>query len=571
MVRDVTNLFSESELQTQQGGAQRMIAASFRRRANQAPALAAALGGALQQLREEGFVAASAGRVQRVAASLGLASEAPAWTENDLITTGLVEGPGPGEAPMVLDSGLLYFRLNWKLEKALAQEIADRALQPAIDEPVTLDGDLLNKAQAAAVKYALAHALTVISGGPGTGKTTLVGHLIKAYRDGGGALKDVALAAPTGKAAARLGAAVGAMVGTEDNFPKAKTLHRLLGWSPRRAAFRHNVKHPLAAKLVIVDEVSMVDLHLMHDLLAAVGRDARLVLLGDKDQLVSVQPGSVLSDLFRGLQKGRAEAALHVLKENYRFGDDSVIGQLARHVRHGAGDAAISLLGGAHKEALNWQRQAPNLEPMVKTWSQALAGGDPAQVWAGLQSARILCAHRFGRYGVLTVNAEVQRHLLAAGAAKAPATGEANFAGRLFAVMGNHYGQGFFNGDQGFITHSEGEMTAFVETPEGPLKNVSLARLPTVETAYAMTVHRAQGSEYNQILLVLPDADSPVLTRELLYTAITRAREQVLICGSESALRAAIARPSARGSGLAQRLSVLTEAPPPAPIQQSLF
>lgn len=532
-------------------GAERMIAESFARRAPQSPELAFALGAGLQMLRSRGFVAAPVNWLQEAAAELGLKLDPAEWAPHRLQTCPLI-GPPASDSHLVWDQQLLYFRIEYEREQQLTRWLVAR-LHRELDCPQTAIRALesiegLDASQLSAVTAAASRALTVISGGPGTGKTTTVAALIAALLTAGHKPGDIAVAAPTGKAAARINHALGAALGRYlpgADPPQAATLHRLLRWRPQQAGFEYGPERKLPHQVVIVDEVSMVDLHLMHALVGAVDDDARLVLVGDKDQLVSVQPGSVLADLYAGLGD---TAGLCTLTSNYRFGSGSGIGRLAAAIRDGRLEEALDAIeqGG---QALSLRATIEDIDAEISKFRVALQCREPEAAWRGLGAIRWVCAHRRGAYGSEGLNRRVISAL-----DLPPPSGAPVQPGTLFAVTGNHYSLGFFNGDQGFIPLNEDPPRALVELADGSLRALSPLRLPEVEPAFAMTVHRAQGSEFDEVVVILPPADSPVLTRQWLYTAVTRARQRLHLVGSEGAIRAAIAQPSRRGSGLAQRL-----------------
>ncbi|MEM7708817.1 MAG: exodeoxyribonuclease V subunit alpha [Pseudomonadota bacterium] len=554
------------------GGAPQMIGESFARQARAQPTLATALGVGLQTLRQEGYVAATAERLRQVlsekAIELDEASEGEGWSTQTLLATGLVSENTAENKPVVLDRGLFYFAVDWCTEQELARWITALAKAEPLPPP-SVPADLgLGRDQASALRHALGHRFTVLSGGPGTGKTTLVGQLIRQWLSAGGDPQRLMIAAPTGRAAARLSGAISALVDTP--LPPAGTLHRALGWSPSRVRFRFDQRRPIPADLVIVDEVSMADLALMHALFSALEPNAQLVLLGDKDQLVSVQPGSVLADLCAGLAGGTAETCVQTLNENFRYGEDSGIEAVAAAIRDG--DAGATLEAIAASDDVELLPALTELEPICADWLTAVADESPEDTWRRLQSKRILCAHRRGPFGIERVNRQVFRWLQRCGQlAGRYADEQANFPGRLFSLTSNQYEEGFFNGDQGFLRSGGGDLTAWLESTDQALRKLSPARLPAAETAYAMTVHRAQGSEFGEVFCVLPPADSPLLTRELLYTAVTRARTRVTLYGDPTAIARAVNNPGARSSGLARRLADLTRKPSDSPIQQSLF
>ena len=525
-------------------------------------------------------------------------------------------------APLMRDgAGRLYLTRYWRAEQRLAANLRARrsSKPPAIDAPTLkslfcrLFPEPAADLQALAAATALAGRVTLISGGPGTGKTTTVGRLLALLLAADPDL-EVALAAPTGKAAARLGEAVAEQAAAlpipdrlRARFPEgASTLHRLLGYQPSRDRFRHHAGRPLAASALVIDEVSMVDLLLIDAAIHALSPDARIILLGDKDQLTSVETGSVFGDLCATADLGteatpdrsprfadffhalsgqrpavRAPAAdrpsglLHgaavELVTSYRFRDQPGIGELAAHLRHGDAAGAVAVLDDPRRVEVS--RLDPSadagtaLAPMLESLDAYLAARSPAEALERLGRFRILCARRRGPWGVESLNLAVERHLVAGAypsrwrAFGEPAGHGSFYPARPILITANDYQLGLFNGDLGVCWLDAGRLWAFFP---GEPQRLPLARLPPHETAWAMTVHKAQGSEFDRVLLVLGDADARVMTRELLYTGATRARRSVMVIATEAVLRGAVTRRNRRVSGLADALRG-TPAEPPAP------
>jgi exodeoxyribonuclease V alpha subunit len=487
--------------------------------------------------------------------------------------------------PLRLVDGLLYLERYWAEEELVRASLQERAAAapPAVDLDVlraSLDrlfpGERAVRQRQAAAVGAL-RRVTVLAGGPGTGKTTTVARLLELLHEQPGPPPRVALAAPTGKAAARLQQAVteGLPAPLRERVPTAATLHRLLGWRPG-GRFRHDRHERLPFDVVVVDETSMVSLSMMARLLDAVRPQARLVLVGDPDQLASVEAGAVLGDLARAA--GRPEPALDraletvgattgvvhgvvTLDHVWRFG--GAIAAFARAVQDGDADAAVALLraGGAELEFAEPAEGPDGADPVPAARDDVLAaaaaltaaarsGGAEAALTA-LEEHRVLCAHRYGPHGVVRWTALVERWLREAGLRDPDA--DAWYPGRPVLVMSNDYDTGLFNGDTGVVVAGrDGPRVAFARG--GPPALVAPSRLSDVATVHAMTVHRGQGSQFRGVTVVLPPVESPLLTRELLYTAVTRARERVRVVGTEEAVRAAVGRPVARASGLRHRL-----------------
>jgi exodeoxyribonuclease V alpha subunit len=452
---------------------------------------------------------------------------------------------------------LLYLDRYWLEEQQVCDDVHTMiAVKP---QTVSPDIDRLFPAgydeQRAAAKVAMSQGLTVLTGGPGTGKTTTVARLL-ALLASGTPLR-IALAAPTGKAAARLQEAVQLEVAKLDAADQealsgmhATTLHRLLGSRPDTSArFRHNRGNRLPHDVIVVDETSMVSLTMMARLLEAVRPDARLILVGDPDQLASVEAGAVLADLVDGLDGSKLAA----LRTPHRFGES--IGALASAIRDGDADGAIEVLraGGEHIEWIDSDQPSEHMRtvvvPQARRLREAAILGNADVALQTLDEHRLLCAHRRGPYGVRYWNRQVERWL-------AEETGEPiwsdTYAGRPILVTANDYGLGLYNGDTGVTVLRDGVLRAVVAGSER--KEFATSRLSDVETMHAMTIHKSQGSQADEITVLLPQQDSRLLMRELFYTAVTRAKKRVRIIASEQALRAAVERRAVRASGLAQRL-----------------
>jgi exodeoxyribonuclease V alpha subunit len=400
--------------------------------------------------------------------------------------------------------------------------------------------------------------LDVIAGGPGTGKTTRVARIVAELIETAVAEKSrpplIALAAPTGKAAARLQEAVHDESAALSGL-RASTLHRLLGWRPgSHSRFAHDRANRLPHDVVIVDETSMVSLWLMARLVEAVRPEARLILVGDPGQLTSIEAGVVLGDIV-----GAGVDGIVMLERVHRYGGG--IARVAEAIRRGDGDAAVAALGDAPGEvtwlATDTGESVAGLELVRRRAVEAglevavaARAGDAVGALAALGRFRVLCAHRRGPYGVRDWDSNVRAWL----------TGEIedieqrDYVGRPLLVTQNDYELGLYNGDTGVIVQGDsGRATAAFERGR-ELLHFSPLRLGAVETVYAMTVHKSQGSQFETAAVLLPSADSRILTRELFYTAVTRARRELILVGSEEAVRRAVERPVARASGLAERL-----------------
>jgi exodeoxyribonuclease V alpha subunit len=412
-----------------------------------------------------------------------------------------------------------------------------------------------------------------VAGGPGTGKTTTVARILALLDEQAAAAgrppPRVALAAPTGKAAARLEEAVhteAAKMPLGDNERarlstlSGSTLHRLLGWRPdSRSRFRHHRDNRLPHDAVVVDEASMVSLSLMAKLIDALRTDARLILVGDPDQLASVEAGAVLGDI---VGAGSYEGIV-VLRRVHRFG--GAIADLATAIQRGDESAAVAVLRAGHDD-VRWidldvaaggvvAALQPVRDAVVdagRRITNAARAGDARGALDGLKAMRVLCAHRRGPYGVAEWTPQIESWLAAA----IPGYGDGGpwYVGRPLLVTENDYGLRLFNGDAGVVIDAGDGRTVAAFERTGGLFEVSPRRLGSVDTVHAMTVHKSQGSQFDAVAVILPDAESPILTRELLYTAVTRAQQQLTVVGTEDSIRAAVARPIARASGLRERL-----------------
>jgi len=483
-----------------------------------------------------------------------------------------------GRTPLVLDAaGRLYLRRYFEYEQSLAAALRDRAAT-APDAPgvQSVDDD-----QQTAIETALSRRFTVISGGPGTGKTTTVVRILgRILQDTPGCR--VALAAPTGKAAARLEQTIrenwsrfapGASAADTalSRLPRATTVHRLLGARRESPQFRHHAGNPLAIDLLVLDEASMVPLPLMAKLFDALPGWTRVILLGDRDQLASVDPGSVLADIADAATAAGSplSRSLVVLRKNYRFGDGSAIHRLSEAVR--AGDAAVALEIVRDRESTEFHAgplPSPSTladclrKPVIDGFGPYLQENDPAQALAAFNRFRILCAVRHGPYGVDEINRHVQSLLHERGLIRGTGT---VCAGMPVLVTRNDYQLSLFNGDVGILLPDPGAdggesgdrpLWAWFpgQTPEEPLRRIAPARLPEHDTAFAMTIHKSQGSEFDAILLMLPSQDVPILTRELVYTGLTRARRRVETWFEEGVFARSVARRNRRASGLRDAL-----------------
>ena len=526
-------------------------------------------------------------------------------------------GDGSAFAPFVSEGDAnVYTWRNWRNETSLAQALRERArarslpvdgAQLAVDVAELFAGADADATrwQRVAVAAVPGARVFVLAGGPGTGKTTTVLRMLMmllrhALACGFSAQPVVALAAPTGKAAQRLSesiasgrAAMGEMLDPSSEFApvlarfgdaQAQTLHRLLGYQPRSESFAFGPGSPLPADVVVVDEASMIDLAMMRRLFEALPSQATLILLGDPAQLYAIEAGSVLGDVVGSVAENAVPddlaecvagvAAIEATRQAVPLCGQSIT--LTHTWRAGAGlrDALAALrrgdvawldgvLAGAGGGDLQWQActKAADVHEGVRVWADAHAawfrrivqrGVEPAAALQELRHAQILCALRDGPFGAANVNALLTREL----AAKFGV--EANGAwhhGRPVIVTRNDYARGLFNGDVGIALEGDDGLRVWFDGADGVPRGYSARALPAHETAWAITIHRSQGSEYDHVAVLLPpDADNRILSRELVYTAVSRARTSALLWTSADALRAAVARPVLRRSGLRERL-----------------
>ncbi|MBJ7470370.1 MAG: exodeoxyribonuclease V subunit alpha [Solirubrobacteraceae bacterium] len=477
----------------------------------------------------------------------------------------------PDRLPLRLVGSALYLDRFWQQERALAVDLrALHAPAVSVDEAVLaggLDRLFTDDAQRRAGETALRRRLSVIAGGPGTGKTTTVARIVALLLEQGVSL--VALAAPTGKAAARLEEALHEAAGSMDVSAEtrsalqglsASTLHRLLGWRPgSRSRFRHGRENRLPHDVVIVDETSMVSLSMMAALAEAVRPGARLVLVGDPGQLTSVEAGAVLGDIV--VSDALADGVV-VLEKVHRY--EAGIAELATAISAGDADTVLDLLLAGLEDVvwLDVDAAGAHVEELAEVRDVAVAAasgvvssasaGDASGALRALESFRLLCAHRRGPHGAQTWMRVLEGWLAEGVAGFDP--GAEWYVGRPLLVTENDYGLKLYNGDTGVVIDVGDDRVQAAFERGGEPVTFSPTRLGAVDTVYAMTIHKSQGSQFGTVAVVLPDADSAMLTRELLYTAVTRARERVVIVGDEAAVRAAATRSTGRSSGLASRL-----------------
>jgi exodeoxyribonuclease V alpha subunit len=519
----------------------------------------------------------------------------------------------PGDVkPLIIDSARLYLFRYWNYETRLAHALKNMANAriETFDEPQLKksldrifprpegDGKKETDWQKVAVFFSLRNRLCIISGGPGTGKTFTVAKILALlYEHSGNDRLNIALTAPTGKAAARLQEAIKEAKATlncseavKAAIPEeASTLHRLLKTIPYSPYFRFNEDNLLPYDVVVIDEASMVDLALFSKLTQALRPQSRLILLGDKDQLASVEAGSVLGDICdTGNVHRFSEAFIDVcrrvtgeiftenhsvptsesisdcivqLTRSYRFDETSGIHAVSRAVNAGEYDNTLDLIKKGTYGDIHWKNlpRPDELLGHLEDWITGrydvyLKAADPVEAFDLFSRSRILCALREGPYGIHNLNILIERIMQKKGLIERSGRW---YPGRPVIITRNDYNLRLFNGDIGIAMQtqeSDGELRVFFSGTEGSLRSFPPLRLPDHETVYAMTVHKSQGSEFNEILFVTPDRDTQVLTRELIYTAITRARERVYVWGSEEVFLNAIQRKIQRSSGLRENL-----------------
>ena len=531
-------------------------------------------------------------------------SWAEALRSSDAVT---VRDPDSGDAPGSVDKGVIrplvfdgervYLERYWRYERQVGDllltqsnrlsnepaahsdpaEADEAAIDAVLDQFFGPDNSDQPDLQRLAARVALTRRLTVLAGGPGTGKTHTVARLLAALHQL--ALNDdrslqVALAAPTGKAAARMTEAVHQAV-ADANMPEASTqallaneagtIHRLLGYRDG-ISFRHDRTNPLPHDVVVVDETSMVALPLMARLLDALRPDARVVLVGDPFQLSSVEAGAVLGDVvgpatdLDATPDGPLADSIVVLQQVHRFAVDSAIAALADAVRAGDADRAIEVLTDSGSDDVQWVNPTDRaalgqLRRMVVSGAadvaRAAREGEAGHALDRAVDLKVLCGTRFGPLGSYAWRDYLERQLPKH--VQGLSTDRRYYIGCPVIITRNDYLTGVFNGDTGIVIQDDDRTVVAMPGPNG-IRLLLPSQLAAVETWWAMTIHKSQGSEFAHTVVSLPDARSRVLTRELLYTGITRGKEKVTVLATEAALRRAIDNPVARASGLRARL-----------------
>lgn len=533
--------------------------------------------------------------------ALVIAPEQRTWEQ--ALTCGFVGHQGDYQ-PIILDGSYLYLHRHWHEEKQIINALLLRFGGHNIDHPTVrqrldalfgkLSPDDAAYSQKLAAAMALTRRLAIITGGPGTGKTTTVTKILALLLEQQPDLR-ISLTAPTGKAAARLVESIGEQVlklGNKinrdilDKLPReASTIHRLLGW--QRQGFLHNADNPLPCNCLLLDESSMVDLGLMASLLTALADDCRIILLGDRDQLSSVEAGSVLGDLTGHgrplrLSPRRAEElrplldalpadllndqspdiADHIVQLNhsYRFAKGGGIGKLAEAINTGNTEAVTALQSNTN-EQLSWIEASGNqpgkriIDWALDRYQDIFNAKNAKDALTIFESARILTARREGAWGEAAIRERLETRLKNEG--RMSSRDNAPYKGQPLIIRRNDQETGLFNGDTGiFWPDDEGAIMAWF-----PLKNnnadlvpFSIHQLPQWQSAWALTVHRSQGSEYSDVLLILPPEESQVVTRELIYTGITRAVNHCTIVTQTTQFIKSIRNKIERRSGLSKRM-----------------
>lgn len=489
----------------------------------------------------------------------------------------LRKSPLTNRGPLVLDErNRLYLRRYWQLERDVADALAKRSALASAELP---DASWVEKtlrrlfqgtpesAQAAAAKNAIANRVSLLCGGPGTGKTSAVAVIVallteRALRDTQAPPK-VLLLAPTGKSAARLGESVSrakARIAASDQVldaipEEAMTIHRALGMQPTGFHFRRSADHPLEADIIVVDEASMIDLALMRQLLDATPMGSTLLIVGDPDQLTSVEAGSVLQDLVTANTQTWWRGRCTHLTKTFRYAAEQPLGQLVAAIRAGDPVEVQRILELQEAPDVTWLpfgKLNAELDRAAALWSETLREADPEEHFARRTRFAILTPYRVGPTGTQRLGAAIAARL------SSSPTPSANVIPII--IEQNSQELRVFNGDFAMLVGADRRRAFIQRASEGPYE-VAEARLPHYSDAFALSVHKAQGSEFDEVLIVLPEEDGPLLSRELLYTAVSRARKRVRLVGAPEVIAAAVGRQAQRYSGLVDAIAATSRAP----------
>ncbi|ENR4889991.1 exodeoxyribonuclease V subunit alpha [Salmonella enterica] len=521
------------------------------------------------------------------------------WKKRLLASAAVSCGDSP--APLILCGDRLYLNRMWCNERTVARFFNE------VNQAIAVDEDQLSRIldalfpptdevnwQKVAAAVALTRRISVISGGPGTGKTTTVAKLLAALiQMADGERCRIRLAAPTGKAAARLTESLGAALrqlpltdAQKKRIPEdASTLHRLLGAQPGSQRLRHHAGNPLHLDVLVVDEASMIDLPMMSRLIDALPPYGRVIFLGDRDQLASVEAGAVLGDICAyvnagftaerarqlsrltgsaipagaGTQAASLRDSLCLLQKSYRFGSDSGIGKLAAAINCGDRSAIQAVFQQGFSDIE--KRTLQSSDDYAGMLDEALAGygrylrllhekATPEAILQAFNEYQLLCALREGPFGVRGLNDRIEQAMVQQRKIQRHPHSRW-YEGRPVMIARNDSALGLFNGDIGIALDRGQGLRVWFVMPDGTIKSVQPSRLPEHDTTWAMTVHKSQGSEFDHAALILPSQRSPVVTRELVYTAVTRARRRLSLYADERILASAIVTRTERRSGLA--------------------
>lgn len=497
-------------------------------------------------------------------------------------------------SPISITANGLYLTKNLNYEKNIVQFLLNTQAKD-VDHPSQVTINLLqtlfpneipiNKQKLAATN-ALLSPVSIISGGPGTGKTTTVIKILLLLLNEHPNLH-ISLAAPTGKAAARLSESIEKQKSQfQITHPELQhllekipnhstTLHRLLKFNPTQTSPTFHPYHPLPTDLIIIDEASMIDLHIFNLLIQALPKKIRVIILGDKDQLASVEAGAIMGEICQniGYSASRLQSLSDIMQQSllqafepmntplnnvtlltqsHRFSEDSGIGQLAQVVNNQHASSFLRTIEKFPNELsfMNAQNNVwlTNIDALLKPYLELCqSSASPQELFAALHTIRILCATNVSEYGTQSINQYISEHLFK------QIDGQL-YHGQAIMILQNDYINGIYNGDIGILVREDDRIIAYFEADNG-LRSIPVQLLPRYETAFAMTIHKSQGSEFNHVMIILPEFSNKVLTKELLYTGITRAKQQLTIIGTPTIIEQTIRRKTERFSGIGAQLN----------------